>query len=94
MKTPKAIEVIQQYQEYLEKPGIQDGVVYMDELPNIAELDKALSKAVEVMGRETRIAIRDTPLPTMTNEEMINDYPRLKRQYTLLHQEYRHLRGK
>ena len=32
---------------------------------------------------------RDTPRPTMTDEEMVKDYPRLSREYTLLHQDYR-----
>ena len=32
---------------------------------------------------------RDTPRPTMSDEEMIKDYPRLAREYTLLHQDYR-----
>lgn len=32
---------------------------------------------------------RDTPKPTMSDEEMIKDYPRLAREYTLLHQDYR-----
>ncbi len=32
---------------------------------------------------------RDTPRPTMTDEEMVKDYPRLAREYTLLHQDYR-----
>lgn len=33
--------------------------------------------------------IRDTPRPTMSDEEMVKDYPRLAREYTLLHQDYR-----
>lgn len=34
--------------------------------------------------------IRDTPKPTLVEiEEMVKDYPRLKREYTLLHQDYR-----
>ena len=37
---------------------------------------------------------RDTPRSTMSDEEMINDYPRLKREYTLLHEEYRRLKNK
>ncbi len=32
---------------------------------------------------------RDTPRPTMTDEEMAKDYPRLSREYALLHQDYR-----
>ena len=32
---------------------------------------------------------RDTPRPTMSDEEMVKDYPRLAREYTLLHQDYR-----
>lgn len=32
---------------------------------------------------------RDTPRSTMTDEEMVKDYPRLAREYTLLHQDYR-----
>jgi|GEM_PF-3573923 hypothetical protein len=32
---------------------------------------------------------RDTPRSTMTDEEMIKDYPRLKREYTRLHENYR-----
>jgi hypothetical protein len=32
---------------------------------------------------------RDTPRPTMSDEEMVKDYPRLSREYTLLHQDYR-----
>ena len=32
---------------------------------------------------------RDRPRPVMTDEEMIKDYPRLKREYALLHQDYR-----
>jgi hypothetical protein len=32
---------------------------------------------------------RETPRPTMSDEEMVNDYPRLSREYTLLHQDYR-----
>jgi len=32
---------------------------------------------------------RDTARSTMTDEEMIKDYPRLKREYTLLHQDYK-----
>ena len=37
--------------------------------------------------------IRDTPRPTMSDEEMVKDYPRLKREYTLLHEEYRRLQS-
>lgn len=33
----------------------------------------------------------DTPRPTMTDDEMLEDYPRLRREYTLLHEEYRRL---
>jgi rRNA maturation endonuclease Nob1 len=33
--------------------------------------------------------IRDTPRSTMSDEEMVKDYPRLAREYTLLHQDYR-----
>jgi hypothetical protein len=33
--------------------------------------------------------IRDTAEPTMSREEMADDYARLKREYTLLHQDYR-----
>ena len=33
--------------------------------------------------------IRDTPRSTMTDEEMVKDYPRLAREYALLHQDYR-----
>ena len=29
--------------------------------------------------------------PTMTDEEMLNDYPRLKLEYTRLHEDYRRL---
>jgi len=32
---------------------------------------------------------RDTPRSTMTDEEMIKDYPRLRIEYTRLHQDYR-----
>lgn len=32
---------------------------------------------------------RDTPRLTMTDEEMVKDYPRLAREYALLHQDYR-----
>lgn len=32
---------------------------------------------------------RNTPRPTMSDEEMVKDYPRLAREYTLLHQDYR-----
>lgn len=32
---------------------------------------------------------RDTPRSTMSDEEMVKDYPRLAREYTLLHQDYR-----
>lgn len=32
---------------------------------------------------------RDRPKPTMSEEEMVKDYPRLAREYTLLHQDYR-----
>jgi hypothetical protein len=38
--------------------------------------------------------IRDTPRPTMSRDEMADDYPRLKREYTLLHEEYRRLKSK
>ena len=31
----------------------------------------------------------DTPRSTMSDEEMVKDYPRLAREYTLLHQDYR-----
>ena len=31
----------------------------------------------------------DTPRPTMTDEEMVEDYLRLRREYALLHQDYR-----
>ena len=31
----------------------------------------------------------DTPRSTMTDEQMLKDYSRLKREYTLLHQDYR-----
>jgi len=37
---------------------------------------------------------RDTPRPTMSDEEMVKDYPRLAREYALLHQAYwKGLRG-
>ena len=36
-----------------------------------------------------KLKIRDTPRPTMSDEEKIKDYPRLAREYTLLHQDYR-----
>lgn len=32
---------------------------------------------------------RDRPRPTMSDEEMVKDYPRLSREYALLHQDYR-----
>ena len=32
---------------------------------------------------------RDTPRPTMSDKDMVKDYPRLSREYTLLHQDYR-----
>ena len=38
-------------------------------------------------------SFRDTPRPTMSREEMADDYPRLKREYTLLHEEYRRLKS-
>lgn len=37
--------------------------------------------------------ITDRPLPTMTRDEMADDYPRLKREYTLLHEDYRRLQA-
>ena len=33
--------------------------------------------------------LRDTPRSTMIDEEMVKDYPRLAREYALLHQDYR-----
>jgi ABC-type phosphate transport system auxiliary subunit len=36
---------------------------------------------------------RDTAEPTMSREEMADDYSRLKREYTLLHEEYRRLQS-
>ena len=33
--------------------------------------------------------LRETPRPTMSDQEMIKDYPRLKLEYTRLHEEYR-----
>jgi hypothetical protein len=33
----------------------------------------------------------DNMRPTMTDEEMLNDYPRLKLEYTRLHEDYRRL---
>ena len=38
--------------------------------------------------------IRDTSEPTMSREEMADDYIRLKREYTLLHEDYRRLKSK
>ena len=38
--------------------------------------------------------MRDTPKPTMTDEEIVKDYPRLKLEYTRLHQDYRRLESK
>lgn len=51
MKTPKAIEVIQEYQKWLkEPPELTENGIYVDYgMPNRELLDKALSKAVEVM---------------------------------------------
>lgn len=33
----------------------------------------------------------ETPRSTMTDKEMVEDYPRLKLEYTRLHEEYRRL---
>lgn len=32
--------------------------------------------------------------PTMTDQEMLDDYPRLKLEYTRLHEDYRRLENK
>lgn len=52
MKTERVIEVIKEYQKWLDTPPELDntGIYIDDNLPNRVELDKALSKAVELMG--------------------------------------------
>lgn len=50
MKTPKAIEVIQEYQRHIatKNKAVHNRV----DMPDAVELDKALSKAVEVMDNK------------------------------------------
>lgn len=57
MKTPKAIKVIQQYQRHIatQNKAIHNRV----DMPDAVELDKALSKAVEVMELMEKFNIRE-----------------------------------
>ena len=57
------------------------------ELKNaITEVDARIDSMINRLVMKT---IRDTPRSTMTDEEMVKDYPRLAREYALLHQDYR-----
>lgn len=55
MTTERAIEVLQEYVKWFDRPVEAERGILTDEMFNVTEFGKALDKAIEVMGAYIQI---------------------------------------